>query len=176
MSLLNRLFSRENPNIVMQPLYDAIIGEGRRPIWYEIGGVPDTLDGRFDMIAAIFSLVVLRLEKDNDTEQQIAWLTEHFVRDMDGQLRQIGIGDMVVGKHVGKMMGALGGRLGAYRDAFAGRLELEDVLTRNLYRDDVPGTDKMTFTVAGMRKFHDEISDCNTETILAGNIPETVGA
>ncbi|MEO0440415.1 MAG: ubiquinol-cytochrome C chaperone family protein [Pseudomonadota bacterium] len=176
MSLLNRLFSRENPNIVMQPLYDAIIGEGRQPGWYEAGGVPDTLDGRFDMIAAIFSLVVLRLEQDNDTEQQIAWLTEHFVRDMDGQLRQIGIGDMVVGKHVGKMMGALGGRLGAYRDAFAGRLELGDVLTRNLYRDEAPGAEEMTFTTAGLRKFHDELSTSDTNAVLAGNIPETVRA
>ncbi|MEL6874698.1 MAG: ubiquinol-cytochrome C chaperone family protein [Pseudomonadota bacterium] len=176
MSLLNKFFSRENPNIVMQPLYDAIIGEGRQPGWYEVGGVPDTMDGRFDMIAAIFSLVVLRLEQNGDTEQQIAWLTEHFVRDMDGQLRQIGIGDMVVGKHVGKMMGALGGRLGAYREAFAGRQELGEVLTRNLYRDEAPGADEMTFSKAGLRKFHDELSNCDTETVLAGNIPETVRA
>lgn len=174
MSLLNKLFSRENPNVVMQPLYEAIIGEGRRPGWYEKGGVPDTLDGRFDMIAAIFSLVLLRLESDNDTEQQTAWLTEHFVRDMDGQLRQIGIGDMVVGKHVGKMMGALGGRLGAYRDAFAARQELEDVLTRNLYRDEAPDTGELAFTMAGLRQFHDQLTALEIDAVLAGDIPETV--
>lgn len=176
MSLLSKLFSRENPNIVMQPLYEAIVGEGRRPGWYEKGGVPDTLDGRFDMIAAIFSLVLLRLEKDSDTEQQTAWLTEHFVRDMDGQLRQIGIGDMVVGKHVGKMMGALGGRLGAYRDAFAGDQELEDVLTRNLYRDTQPGKEQIAFTIAGIRTFHDRLAASETAAVLAGDIPETVSA
>ncbi|SIN69214.1 cytochrome b pre-mRNA-processing protein 3 [Parasphingorhabdus marina DSM 22363] len=176
MSLLTRLFSRENPNIVMQPLYEAIIGEGRRPGWYENGGVPDSLDGRFDMIAAIFSLVLLRLEKDSDTEQQTAWLTEHFVRDMDGQLRQIGIGDMVVGKHVGKMMGALGGRLGAYRDAFAGRQQLEEVLTRNLYRDEAPGAEELAFTIAGLRQFHDQLATRQINSVLAGDIPEALPA
>src|SRR3546814_6821397 len=50
-------------------------------------------------------------------------LTERFIDDMDGQLRQIGIGDFVVGKHVGKMMGALGGRMDAYGPALAGRSE-----------------------------------------------------
>ena len=176
MSLLTKIFSRENPNIVMQPLYEAIIGEGRRPGWYENGGVPDSLDGRFDMIAAIFSLVLLRLETDGDMEQETAWLTEHFVQDMDGQLRQIGIGDMVVGKHVGKMMGALGGRLGAYRDAFAGRQQLEEVLTRNLYRDEPPGAAEIAFTISGLREFHDQLSASPIDNVLAGDIPEALSA
>ena len=46
-------------------------------------------------------------------------LTERFITDMDGSLREIGISDQVVGKHIGNMVSALGGRLGAYREAFA---------------------------------------------------------
>ncbi|WP_204310223.1 ubiquinol-cytochrome C chaperone family protein, partial [Enterobacter cloacae] len=64
-------------------------------------------------------------------------LTEVFIDDMDGQLRQIGIGDIVVGKHVGKMMGMLGGRLGAYREALAAG-GFDEALVRNLYRGEAP--------------------------------------
>jgi cytochrome b pre-mRNA-processing protein 3 len=48
-----------------------------------------------------------------------ALLTELFVEDMDGQLRESGVGDVVVGKHIGKLMAVLGGRLGALRAALA---------------------------------------------------------
>ena len=78
--------------------------------------MPDTLDGRFDMIAAILALVLLRLEAEGEAGRgPSVLLTEIFIDDMDGTLRQIGIGDYVVGKHVGRMMGALGGRLAAFR-------------------------------------------------------------
>jgi len=59
------------------------------------------------------------------------------VNDMDGQMRQIGFGDMVVGKQVGRMMSALGGRLGAYR-AIDGSAELREALIRNLWRGNAP--------------------------------------
>ncbi len=102
MSLLARLFSRSDPRQSMAALYGAVVARGRKVHWYADGKVPDTLDGRFDMIAAILSLVLLRLERDGQA-QQGAWLTELFVDDMDGQLRQIGIGDVIVGKHIGKI-------------------------------------------------------------------------
>ena len=80
--------------------------------------MPDTIDGRFDMIAAILALVLLRLEAEGEAGRDPSvLLTEIFIDDMDGTLRQIGIGDYVVGKHVGRMMSALGGRLAAFRDA-----------------------------------------------------------
>src|SRR3546814_5150561 len=82
-------------------------------------------DLRFDMITAILCLVLLRLEGAPETKQQSVWLTELFVDDMDGQLRQIGIGDMIVGKHIGRMMSALGGRLSAYRSGLGAGESLE---------------------------------------------------
>ncbi|MGJ3628818.1 ubiquinol-cytochrome C chaperone family protein [Sphingomonas sp. MMS24-JH45] len=60
---------------------------------------PDTLDGRFDMVAAVLSMVILRLEDDPQGAVPIAQLTERFIDDMDAQVRQIGFGDMVVGEH-----------------------------------------------------------------------------
>lgn len=174
MSLLDRLFSKENPNLVMQPLYDSIIKEGRRIFWYEEGAVPDSLDGRFDMIAAIFCLVLIRLEGDETARQETAWLTELFVTDMDGQLRQSGIGDMVVGKHIGRMMSALGGRIGAYRDSIVNTDNLVEALNRNLYRGEDPGGDMVKFVAVKLQQFHHQLSASSTADILAGKIPEVI--
>ena len=173
MSLLKRLFSNENPNIIMQPLYAAIIAEARRLFWYEEGEVPDTIDGRFDMIAAILSLVLIRLEGEKSTAQNTTWLTELFISDMDGQLRQIGIGDMVVGKHVGRMMGALGGRMAAYRDGLGGQADLGEALTRNLYRGEAPAEQALKLVANALRHFGDGLAGTETANILAGEIPET---
>lgn len=118
----------------LAPLYRGIVATARRPVWYRAGGVPDTMDGRFDMVASILTLVLLRLEREGEAGAlPAARLTELFIDDMDGQLRQQGIGDIVVGKHIGRMMSALGGKLGAFREGFAGG-NLDDVVTRNLLR------------------------------------------
>ena len=133
MSLFQRIFGEKQQRAPLQPLYRAIVASGRDPSWYRDGQVPDTLDGRFDMIAAILSLVLLRLEKDGEaTRDPSVLLTEIFIDDMDGTLRQLGVGDYVVGKHVGRMMSALGGRLAGFR---AGRAAgaLDAAGSRNIF-------------------------------------------
>jgi cytochrome b pre-mRNA-processing protein 3 len=132
--LWRRLFGREERD-ALAPLYRSVVAAARRPVWYRSGGVPDTIDGRFDMVAAILSFVLLRLEAEGEPGRApSALLTELFVHDMDGQLRERGIGDVIVGKHVGKMMGALGGRLGAFREALADGGDLDGAIARNIYR------------------------------------------
>src|SRR3546814_20934152 len=70
---------------------------------------------------------------------------------MDGQLRQIGIGDMIVGKHIGRMMRALGGRLAAYRSGLGAGESLEDALVRNLYRGNAPAAAQLEHVANGLR-------------------------
>src|SRR3982751_2333547 len=118
-------------------LYAAVVARARTPHWYLDGAVPDTIDGRFDMIAAALAMVMLRLEDDPAGAPAATYLAEAFVDDMDPQLREIGVGDLLVGKHVGRMMGMLGGRLGAYRDGLAAG-DLKPALVRNLYRGEAP--------------------------------------
>jgi cytochrome b pre-mRNA-processing protein 3 len=133
MSFLKRLFGQNEPHPreALRPLYAQIVVKAREPHWYETGQVPDSIDGRFDMLAAILSLVLLRLEDAPELAQDAVYLTEVFVNDMDGQLREIGIGDMIVGKHIGRMMASLGGRLGAFRTAPKG---MDEAIARNIYR------------------------------------------
>lgn len=138
MSFLSRLFNPfagpKAPPLL--PLWEAIVAEARDPLWYQRHAVADTIDGRFDMVALVTALVMLRLES-RGMRAETAWLTECFVADMDGSLRDIGVGDLVVGKHVSRMAGALGGRIGGYRTALASADRagaMADALARNVFR------------------------------------------
>ncbi len=171
MSLLDRLFHRQpDPRLVMQPLYQVIVHRGRAVHWYVEGAVPDTLDGRFDMIAAILSLVLLRLEQA-DLRHESVWLTELFVNDMEAQLRQIGIGDIVVGKHIGRMMSALGGRLSAYREGLAAGGDMNAALRRNLYRGEPAADEAVADVEARLRAFAAQLDAIEPARLLAGELP-----
>jgi cytochrome b pre-mRNA-processing protein 3 len=135
MSLLARLFrTRPDPREALRPLWHRVVEVSREREWYANCGVADTVPGRFDMITAVLALVLLRLERDGDCAAESALLAELFVEDMDGQLRECGVGDIVVGKHIGKLMASLGGRIGAYREALAGNGDatLEEAARRNV--------------------------------------------
>jgi len=168
-NLFQRLFARTDPKDAMQPLYQAIVHEGRQPHWYLEGEVPDTIDGRFDMIVAILAQVLMRLEALGAAQESV-WLTELFVDDMDGQLRQEGIGDVVVGKHIGRMVSALGGRLSAYRAALSGEAELREALVRNLYRGAVPTEDAITHVESRLRTRWVRLGALSQDALLTGDL------
>ena len=77
----------------MRPLWHRTIEIAREPEWYRHCGVADTLEGRFDMVTAALAVVMLRMEGNPELAPRTAYLTEIFVEDMDGQLRQSGVGD-----------------------------------------------------------------------------------
>jgi cytochrome b pre-mRNA-processing protein 3 len=137
MSVFQRLFgkSRPDPRETLRALYLAVIAKGRELHWYEQGQVPDTLDGRFDMISTVLAMVLLRMEQIPEAAQDAAYLTELFVADMDAQMREAGIGDVVVAKDMGKIMGMLGGRIGAFRGAFGDPEQLNAAIQRNIFGD-----------------------------------------
>lgn len=153
----------------MVPLYNAIVAQGRQAHWYLDGGVPDTLDGRFDMIVAILAQVLIRLEQQGATRDSV-WLTELFVDDMDGQLRQEGIGDVVVGKHIGRMMSALGGRLAAYRAALSGEADLGEALRRNLYRGEPVSDVALAHVEGALRERWIRLGCLTRDVLLAGDM------
>lgn len=134
MRLLDRLFSPQpDPRDALRPLWSRVVALARDPEWYRDCGVADTIEGRFDMVSTVLALVLLRMERVPDLAARTGPLTEIFVEEMDGQLRQSGIGDLMVGKHIGKLMATLGGRVGAYRAALAvGGGEIAQVVHRNI--------------------------------------------
>ena len=168
MGWLANIFARDRQAAL--PLYAAIVARARQPHWYIDGQVPDSVDGRFDMVAAILGFVVLRLEREDAGAALSALLTERFVDDMDGQLRELGVGDVVVGKHIGKMMGMLGGRLGAYRQGLAGE-GIDAALVRNLYRGDTPDPAALAHVRGALLAFRDALAVAPVATLAAGTLP-----
>ena len=119
MALFDRLLGRKSNESNLRPLWHRVGEVAREPQWYAQGGIADTVAGRFDAITVVLGLVLLRLEGSAAVRGETARLTELFVADMDGQLRQSGVGDAVMAKHMGKLMSALGGRIDAFRAALA---------------------------------------------------------
>jgi cytochrome b pre-mRNA-processing protein 3 len=170
MSLLDRLFrSGPDPREALRPVWRRVVELARDPAFYAEDGVADTMPGRFDMITAVLSLVLVRFERDRVLEREGALLTELFVEDMDGQLREGGVGDVVVGKRMGKLVSVLGGRLGALRAALAapGEDELEAALARNVTMADGRGTEALA---RRLRAFHDKIAALDSKKLLAGDL------
>lgn len=172
-SALARLFRhRPDPRDALRPLWHRIVGTSRDPRWYADGHVADSVSGRFDMIAVILALVLLRLEALGAPPEHGVHLTELFVEDMDRQLRETGVGDLVVGKRIGKLVAALGGRLGAFRNALAAGADpalLEDAARRNITLTD--GADGLA--IAGLlRAYNAELGRYGAAMILAAELPE----
>jgi len=142
MSFLGKLFARKRDDRdVARPLWHRTVEIAREKEWYRDCGVADTIGGRFDMITLILSIVLIRMEREPELIEPSVRLTELFVEDMDGQLRESGVGDVVVGKRMGQLMRVLGGRLGAYREGLGDEALMAEAVTRNVTLHD--GTDPL---------------------------------
>jgi cytochrome b pre-mRNA-processing protein 3 len=171
-TFLRRIFGGKRNRELARPLYEASVAAARDPGWYRDGGVPDTIDGRFDMIIAMLGLVLLRLEREGEPGRKASVrLTECFIDDMEGGVREMGIGDLNVGKHVGRMMSALGGRLGAFREALGEGNDLEAPVRRNIFHESPPSPEAVRWVAERLARFHHGLNDAPMADILAGTIP-----
>lgn len=132
-------------------LYAAIVGQARRPEFYLNGGVPDTPDGRFDLILVHAFLVFHRLKDDHKDSDGIGQAVfDLMFADMDQSLREMGLGDIGVSHRIKGMAKAFYGRVAAYEAGLrAGDTELRAALQRNLYRKAAP-TDRQ---LAGLAEY-----------------------
>ena len=128
--ILTRLFRRVPTS--ERSSYEAIVAAARHPVFYADWGVPDTLDGRFDMISLHAFMVLDRLKGvEQDFRQR---LVDEMFADMDRSLREMGVGDLSVGKKVRKMAEVFYGRVAAYDAALAGEpAALEAAIARNVF-------------------------------------------
>lgn len=170
-SLIDRLLGRNfDDRAPVRPLWHHLVEIAREKPWYAQYGIADTVPGRFDAVTLVLSLVMLRMERDDALRILAARLTELFVEDMDGQLRQSGVGDLVVGKRMGKLMMVLGGRMGALREALAlsdPAAALVPVLDRNVTL--IENADKQALATAVLSLAR-QIDATTPEALLAGDI------
>lgn len=114
--------------------YAVILQHIRQPAFYTQYGVPDTFDGRFDlMLLHVFLLINTLLSEDDETPRAFNQsLFDVVFKDMDQTLREMGIGDMGVPKHMRRMMKAFNGRMHAYQTALEEHT-LPNALKNNLF-------------------------------------------
>lgn len=134
-----KFIERRRRDQTAHDLYVAVINQARLPAFYLHYGVPDSLDGRFDLIVLHAFLVMRRLrqagEGEGDEARETAQaLFDLMFADMDQNLRELGVSDMSVGKRVKQMARAFYGRAAAYDEALASEgAGLAEALRRNLY-------------------------------------------
>jgi len=133
-------FLRSSQARTIHALYGAIVAQARSKIFYADFGVPDTVEGRFDLIVLHLVLVLSRLGREAETGQRRGQtlgqnLFDEFCRDLDGNLREMGTGDLAVPKRMRAFAEAFYGRQSAYLAALAAPepRAFENALARNIF-------------------------------------------
>lgn len=168
----NRKATRERQEVALA-LYGELSRQAREPGLYTELGVPDTFDGRFDALALYMALMLLRLrELGADAEALATELSSLFVADMDRTIREIGVGDLSVGKHVKRMASAMLGRMDAYGAALARDEddELAAALVRNVWRGEAHGDGLAAALAQEVRDYWRELSAVPAEDLLSGSL------
>jgi cytochrome b pre-mRNA-processing protein 3 len=167
LNLLGRSTGRKR---VVRNLYAATVQRSREPVFFTKLGVPDTLDGRFDLLTLHAWLVLERLRDAGLADLSQGFLDTVFV-GFDESFREMGAGDMGMGRRMKKLADAFYGRLSSY-DGSADVTALSHALQRNLYRGagDVAHADTVARYVNGARA-HLARCDLTTGELNFGPLP-----
>jgi cytochrome b pre-mRNA-processing protein 3 len=133
--MILRPFRRSPKSDSIASLYGAIVAQARLPAFYVAFGVPDTVEGRFDLIVLHLVLLLRRLGRAGDRGGEFGQrLFDAFCRDLDGNLREMGVGDLAVPKRMRRFGEAFYGRQAAYLAALAADTPqvFENALARNI--------------------------------------------
>ncbi len=153
MLFLKRLFQAPRLQTEARRLSRAIAERARQPILYTLYGVPDTIDGRFEMLSLHAYAVFHGLKgKGADAEALSQAIYDAMFADLDGSLRELGVADLGVGRRIKTMTEALNGRIQAYDQGFAtGDAELQQAIRRNVYGTATASDDQVRGMAAYLR-------------------------
>lgn len=164
------LFRRAARPDTISTLYGTIVAQARLPAFYWDYAVPDTVNGRFDLIVLHLALLLERISTDNNLRELGQGVFDRFCRDMDHNLREMGVGDLAVPKQMRRMGEAFYGRAQAYRAALAGGSDdaLAGALARNIYGG--PVSAEAARLAAYMREAIRELGAQDSARLAAGQL------
>jgi cytochrome b pre-mRNA-processing protein 3 len=164
-----RLFRPRFHDATIDSLYGVIVAQSRVPDFYEEFGVADSVDGRFELIVLHLALVTRRLGREDKGAALGRALVDRFGRDMDDNLREMGVGDLVVPKRMKRMFEALYGRTRIYQSALneTGSQALEAALARNVFGGRGGAVARLA---AYVRRAARELDAVDGRQILAGQL------
>jgi cytochrome b pre-mRNA-processing protein 3 len=157
------LAERRHRKRTAQNLYGSIVAQTRRPAFYAELGVPDTVEGRFELLVLHVFLVLDGLRGAGEKGEALAQqLVDIFIADMDVTMRELGVGDMAVAKKMRSLADVFYERLATYREALSepAVVGLKQALTEHLQAGSGPDAqaEALANYVIGTRRSLDKLS------------------
>jgi cytochrome b pre-mRNA-processing protein 3 len=172
--ILARWFGRGSGDALSRAVYDRIVAQARAPAFYAGLGVPDTPEGRFEMLALHLFLVLHRLKPERSDPALAALaqrLADRLVADMDANLREMGAGDLGVGRRVKRMAGALYGRIAAYEHGLdAGEAALGQTLRQTVFATAAPADAQVAAAIRYLLAARDHLAGRTADELAQGTI------
>ena len=151
-------------------LFEAATMMAREPHWYLEGAVPDTLDGRFAVLATVLALVLVRLEQEGDEDDRMSVaLTERFIEVMESEHRELGLGDPTLGKTVRKLVGSLSSRTDLWRSAVQGDIEWHSATRESLYKAEVAKA-ALEHSAHSLERLSDRLGNADLDQLSQGHL------
>ena len=161
-------------------LYETVVHQSRQPAFYTICGVPDTVDGRFDMITLHIFLVLHRLKnsaersKELRTRELAQAVFDTMFTDMDQNLREMGVGDLGVSRRIKDMVSAFYGRVAAYDKALTPQdsdfTALAASIRRNIFPESPEEVENPARIAAYLRRETSRLAALPLEALVAGEV------
>lgn len=173
MLFLRRFLRDDQLEAAAVALYGAFAAQSRQPAFYLSFGVPDTVDGRFEMVALHAFLVFRRLKGQGSEIDRLTQATYDLMfKEMDLALRELGAADLGVGKRIKHMTEALNGRIQVYEKALASAdlSLLNDAIRRNLYGTVDPDPAAVDAMIAYICAAEAELAKQDVAALAAGKI------
>lgn len=169
--MLHLLFPRLTPAPERgESLFATITAKAREPHWYVEGAIPDTIDGRFRVLASIAALVVVRLEQAAEEGEALSVaLTERFIEVMESEHRELGLGDPKLGRTVRKLVGSLARRVELWRSAAGDPTAWESATKDSIYKDEV-APDSLRHSAGRLRTMWAQLQGVGVSEIAEGRI------
>ncbi len=172
MPMFGRLFSRKPRADLPHEIYGGLVARGRNPVLFQDLGVPDTMNGRFDMMVMHVFLLSFRLKNEDAACRALSQdIFDSFLLDMDRGLREEGVGDLTVPKRIKKMTQIFYGRVRAYEEPVNNQDKeaLAAVIDRNIFTDNSDPQNSRKLADY-MLRLHRHIKALPSKSLLEGRL------
>lgn len=176
MLFLKRIFGTQKLRAEAARSYATLAAQARQPRFYSDLGVPDSIDGRFEMLCVHAHALFHRLRGQGEKADHFAQAVyDAMFSDLDGCLREMGVADLGVGRRIKIMTEALKGRIHAYDAALAergaaGEEALCAAIRRNVFGTVTPGAAQVAAMAGYMRALNATLADCALADLLTGQV------
>ena len=170
-------FKKKKYETIPNVIYQKIVKFSRNKIFYTKYNVPDTIDGRFDMLVLTTIMIAFRLSKINDEGKELSQKVFDIIfKDLDFSLRELGAGDVSVANNMKKLISSYMGRQKAYIKAFKNDDEkfLELAFKNNIYRNNEQNGDYILALSKNIFRINKKLDLIEDKKILNGDFEISV--